>query len=119
MRNLVCKLLQPAHNFHKSSRQNLSCPRNPSGELNKTGNTVWVCKKVCRQLRHMSSLAFDLEQDIRWSRKKVVRRIADDAERKQGNTKLGARASDEVRLHVHCACSRCACQLHSFFTGIN
>ena len=76
-------------------------------------------KEESRQLYQMSSLAFDVEQDLRWRRKWFMRRIGNDAQREQWNAMFGAGARNKFRFHVH---RGCVCRVRDFIsllTGID
>ena len=76
-------------------------------------------KQVRRQLQHSSLLAFDIEQNIGWSRQTVLRRIADYSEGKQWYAAGGAGTRDEFCLHIRRDCSRCERKLVSLFRRID
>src|SRR5215510_2540749 len=111
--------LQISHNFDQRGRQSFSRLRDSSGKLYHTRDATWMRKQVHRQFQHSSLLAFDIEQDVRWSGEKMARGVAYHSERKQRNAVGRAGTCDEFRLHIHGSRSRCERKLVSLLSGMD
>ena len=89
-----------AHQANQCARQNFSCVRNSSRELNHARSAIGMFKKECPKLQEIGSLPLYIEQYFHRGRKRLTRCISDHTERKQRNFMLGTGARDEFRLHI-------------------
>src|SRR5215468_7696067 len=70
-----------AHNGGQCARENFSCTRNSSRELNQARDARRMGEEKLREQADVSSLLLDIEQDVRRSREWLCWRVCDDAER--------------------------------------
>src|SRR5436190_7090103 len=92
-------------------RQGLPRSRDLTRKANQSPQARGMLAEIQHQLYRAGSLAFDIEQNVRRSWKRLTRCVADCAERKQWDTVLGASARDKLRFHID---RRGACRSRNF-----